>query len=524
MKAILREVCIILIFVGGGLLLLFIDCYKSGYTVINMGVANRLYVPTILGWAGILLFLLYLLHLAVRVLMWGAAKIRKVLMKNKTLALVLFAALLSFNNVFAQQDAQKNIKNEAVASPEYGEHFSEWDKAVEMEGRLEASSNIDTDTKAKLDEIFSDLLFKHDVYFAATTPILQELNEYQKEVREHNIDAKEQKAQAAAFEKTIGVMPPDQRTEEWASAMNKQRIALNAWEKKIAENKKRLDGRKASLYLKLEERYKDWEANGYEFKEWKIRLTQFSNVVTEAENGHADEHIKDLLYLLILDNAKVAKDTGDLKRAAKLVVEVWRSNPKSAEVKKRLTELIDGAVVSVESSPEPTAGPRGEGPAWPSTARLQEINDHSMLATLLNNTGAKHHAGKGFDDLPEMKENGLEPVYPKEVPPEMRDPEVPPKLYSKTIKHLEERRTEVRQERFELEKKLKNLKEAETKDVVKIVETEQEISNKKNTEIFLNFSINDEVREASAVVIEKDGEKQAETKEATKGEGHEKQK
>ena len=66
----------------------------------------------------------------------------------------------------------------------------------------------------------------------------------------------------------------------------------------------------------------------------------------------------------------------------------------------------------------------------------------------------------------------------------MRDPEVPPKLYSKTIKHLEERRTEVRQERFELEKKLKNLKEAETKDVVKIVETEQEISNKKNTEIF----------------------------------------
>jgi hypothetical protein len=76
MKAILREVCIILILAGGGLLLLFIDCRQSGYTTIDMGVANRLYTPTILGAIGILLLLLYTLYLMIRLLIWGVTKAR----------------------------------------------------------------------------------------------------------------------------------------------------------------------------------------------------------------------------------------------------------------------------------------------------------------------------------------------------------------------------------------------------------------------------------------------------------------
>lgn len=57
-----------------------------------------------------------------------------------------------------------------------------------------------------------------------------------------------------------------------------------------------------------------------------------------------------------------------------------------------------------------------------------------------------------------------------------------------------------------MEKKLEELENAGTKNMVKIAEIKQEISNAKSDELFFNFSIKEELRKARP--IENEGEKQ----------------
>lgn len=76
-RAMIKELLIMLVFLGGGALLVYIDCLKQRTTVINMGVATRLYTPTILSSIGLALFLLYLLYLLIRLLIWVFVNARK---------------------------------------------------------------------------------------------------------------------------------------------------------------------------------------------------------------------------------------------------------------------------------------------------------------------------------------------------------------------------------------------------------------------------------------------------------------
>lgn len=424
-------------------------------------------------------------------------------MKKEISVLILIATFLVFNNAFAQA---------ITAAPAYSEYFPEWEKAAEMKKQLEAIPNIDEDSKAKLEEIFAQLQLKHDVYFAGTNPLLKELKECQKQLHDYNMDVREQKKQAAPIVAEIEATPEDARTEEWVNSINQRSLPLKEWEKRIAERKARLDEWKASLYSRLDQMYKDWEINGYEFKEWKSRLQQFSQVLIAAENGQATkEDVNNLLYLIILDKAKIAKDTRDFKTAAELVVEVEQINPDNEDVQKRLSELIYGDVASVSPASESTPQPQEDSKdpvkgGWSTYTRLREIEEHSWLSVGLKNELASVEARKGWDTPTEIRFEE-EPLHKyKGIPKEIQDPTVPSELHSEKIKFMEEKRTEVRQKRFDMEKELEELENAETKDVVMIAETKQEISTAKSEEIFYNFSIKEELRTARP--IEKEGEKQ----------------
>ena len=76
---------------GGGSLLVIIDCLRSRYPVINMGTASMRYFPTIVGEIGIIIFLIYPLYLIIRLIVWGT---KKGLKKFTPLCLLVFSLLL----------------------------------------------------------------------------------------------------------------------------------------------------------------------------------------------------------------------------------------------------------------------------------------------------------------------------------------------------------------------------------------------------------------------------------------------
>ena len=89
-RIIVRESLIILMLLGSGSLLVYVDCLKSRYTSVNLGVATRYYVPTLLGEIGIVIVCLYPLYLLFRLIIWGVRKGLKKFM------LFCLAALLCF--------------------------------------------------------------------------------------------------------------------------------------------------------------------------------------------------------------------------------------------------------------------------------------------------------------------------------------------------------------------------------------------------------------------------------------------
>ncbi|MDD5438900.1 MAG: hypothetical protein PHS37_01785 [Candidatus Omnitrophica bacterium] len=74
---ILAEAVIAVFFLGGGLSLMFIDCLKHGFTVINMGVSSRSYLPTTLSGIGIALLLFYAVYLVARFVIKRFARYEK---------------------------------------------------------------------------------------------------------------------------------------------------------------------------------------------------------------------------------------------------------------------------------------------------------------------------------------------------------------------------------------------------------------------------------------------------------------
>jgi hypothetical protein len=86
-KVLFKESLIMLALLGGGSLIVIIDCLRFRYPVINTGSASLHYFPTILGEIGIIIFFLCPLYLLIRFIIWG---IRKGL---KRCALFCFAAL-----------------------------------------------------------------------------------------------------------------------------------------------------------------------------------------------------------------------------------------------------------------------------------------------------------------------------------------------------------------------------------------------------------------------------------------------
>jgi hypothetical protein len=206
-------------------------------------------------------------------------------MKNKTVILILFAIFLTVNNIFAQQAAHKTAKNKTktAPAPAYYEHLPEWYKAVAIKKRVQTTAYITEDAKASLLAMFRGLQDDHDFFFDGTNPILQELNKYRNQLKDHNADVQKQREQAASLQQKIDATPASGRTEAWASQINKQARPLNGWEKKIAERKSRLDEWMANLDLRIEQMYRDWENNRDGFKEWLASLKQFSEVAAGLE-------------------------------------------------------------------------------------------------------------------------------------------------------------------------------------------------------------------------------------------------
>ena len=88
-KALLREGIILLTLLGGGFLLVILDCFRSRHPVINtsVGTASCYYFPTILGEIGIIIVLLYPLYLIIRLIIYTA---KKGLKKFTPLCLLIF--------------------------------------------------------------------------------------------------------------------------------------------------------------------------------------------------------------------------------------------------------------------------------------------------------------------------------------------------------------------------------------------------------------------------------------------------
>jgi len=111
----------------------------------------------------------------------------------------------------------------------------------------------------------------------------------------------------------------------------------------------------------------------------------------------------------------------------------------------------------------------------------------------------KQEAGTGFDTAGAPRQ-GLEPF--KVTPMEHgsnRDPKVTKEQRTPKIDQLETQRTEIRNERWNMQKQLDELNKAQEKDTEKINELTTKINDTKEQEQFLNFSIKEELSTAPQV-------------------------
>lgn len=104
----------------------------------------------------------------------------------------------------------------------------------------------------------------------------------------------------------------------------------------------------------------------------------------------------------------------------------------------------------------------------------------------------------GFDSEA-LSGGGSVDISGLEVPAVEGVPIVPPEKRTSTITKLEEKRESMREERHALEGRLTAMEKSKNPDPVQIVKIRDEISQKKNEENFLNFSITEEMGKASDV-------------------------
>ena len=165
-----------------------------------------------------------------------------------------------------------------------------------------------------------------------------------------------------------------------------------------------------------------------------------------------------------------------------------------------VAEGVSGTVGNIARELKPRTTTQTEGLQFMGpSAQLKSVQFHSQQAAAASNIEVmKEESSKGFDTRGDVKE-GLKPLDLKGMPLEARDPVVPSELRTPKISQFEKERTEVRNKRWEMEKKLGVLQSSPKQDTKKIAELKQEISNAENKENFLNFSINDELRKAPQV-------------------------
>jgi tetratricopeptide (TPR) repeat protein len=163
-------------------------------------------------------------------------------------------------------------------------------------------------------------------------------------------------------------------------------------------------------------------------------------------------------------------------------------------------EGVSDAVANIARELTPRTTTQNEGLQFMTpSGQLKSAQVHSRQAAAASNIEVmKEESSKGFDTVGVPKE-GLKPLDLKGMPLESRDPVVPSELRTPKITQFEKERNEVRNKRWEMEKKLETLQSSPKLDTKKIAELKQEISNAENKENFLNFSINDELRKAPQV-------------------------
>ena len=129
------------------------------------------------------------------------------------------------------------------------------------------------------------------------------------------------------------------------------------------------------------------------------------------------------------------------------------------------------------------------------TEQLKSIEHHSGKAAGMGDAG-KIEAGKGFD-IRGADKGGLDAVVIGGRAPDFsKEPVIPEGKRTKAIEKLETKRNKVKEKRMKIEEKIEKLSKKPDKtpeETVELVEIKQEHSKAKNEEIFLNFSISEEL-------------------------------
>ncbi|MDD5195720.1 MAG: hypothetical protein PHQ96_08635 [Candidatus Omnitrophica bacterium] len=122
-RFVVRESLIMLMLLGSGSLLIYVDCLKSRYTTVNLGVATKYYSPTILGAIGFVILCLYPFYLLMRLIIWGIKKG----FKNR-----IFFCLLAFLCLFSSgcYDAKKEVISASEAVKIEGLPKTYWTYAI----------------------------------------------------------------------------------------------------------------------------------------------------------------------------------------------------------------------------------------------------------------------------------------------------------------------------------------------------------------------------------------------------------
>lgn len=181
-------------------------------------------------------------------------------------------------------------------------------------------------------------------------------------------------------------------------------------------------------------------------------------------------------------------EKGDWSNAKKYLLEALEYSPDDENIKHNLRRVEEYARKAEQDR-------IAKQKASDAARQLKSVEHHGTVAKDLSREPSSLESRKGFDTggdragsldamVVDGRNTGKEPVIPKEK-------------RTTTVTTLEKQRDEVKTRRIDLEKNVAKMEEKASKtpeETVALAKLKQEVSTTKNKEIFLNFSISEELR------------------------------